>query len=48
MKIENVIIENAEGDWADQVIITNDDGTQIAYTKKYYDEQQAAINGNKL
>jgi hypothetical protein len=41
MKIEEVTVENAVGDWAKQVIVTNNDNTQIAYTKKHYDAMQA-------
>lgn len=42
MTIEHKIVEDAIGDWKEQVVITNDDGSQVAWTKVAWDAQQEA------
>ena len=41
MNIEKITVENAVGDCLNQVIVTNDDGTQTAYTQAAFDAMQA-------
>lgn len=37
MKIEEVTNNDAVGIWVNQVVVTNDDGSQVAYPKSVYD-----------
>ena len=42
MKIENITLKDATGIFAEQVVITNEDGSQTIIPKSVYEAQQAA------